>query len=162
MKKFFQNSFKNYSFEFFQDEKIPDLNLVTCVFAFVKSEWKIFLTKNHRWWELPWWHIEEWENLEEALQREMREEIWVSVKNQKFFWYKKNTNFEKTKNRNWWFYPFSNSYILFYVCDLDEENLKIECKDTLEYWKFSYDECLELVDEDNKKIIKIIYKNKWI
>jgi len=38
MKKFFENSFKNYSFEFFQDEKIPDLDLVTCVFALVRSE----------------------------------------------------------------------------------------------------------------------------
>lgn len=161
MKKFFQNSFKHYSFEFIQDKNIPDLDLVTCVFAFVKSEWKIFLTKNHRWWELPWWHIEKWESLENALQREMKEEIWATVKNIKFFWYKKIINFEKIKNREWWFYPFPNSYILFYVCDLDEKNVKIDCEDTLDYWEFDLEKALDLVDEDNKKIIEIIYKYKF-
>jgi len=158
MKKHFKSTYSEYSWEFFQDEKIPDSDLITCVFAVVKYNWKFFLTKNHRWWELPWWHIEKWENLKECLDREMMEEIWVKVDNEKFFWYKKITNFEKTKNRDWWYYPFPNSYIVFYVCDAVCTNSKIFCPDTLDYWLFSYDEVLKKADEDNRKIFEIIVK----
>ena len=156
MKKYFKNFFKHYSFEFIQDKKIPDLDLTTCVFALVKYNWKFFLTKNHRWWELPWWHIEKLENLKECLDREMMEEVWVKVDNEKFFWYKKITNFKETKDRDWGFYPFPNSYIVFYECDAVCLDSKISCPDTLDYWLFDLDEIFEMVNEDNKKIIKIM------
>jgi len=158
MKSHFKSTYSDYAWEFIQDKNIPDLELITCVFALVKYKWKFFLTKNHRWWELPWWHIEKWENLKECLDREMMEEIWVKIENEKFFWYKKITNFEKVKNRDWWFYPFPNSYIIFYICDATCTNSKIFCPDTLDYWLFDYDEVLEMVDEDNKRIFEIMCK----
>lgn len=115
MKKIFETSYEKYSFEFILDENFPDRELVTCVFCLLQNEnGDIWLTKNHRWWELPGGHIEPWEDYETALQREIVEEVWVEATDFQFQGYKKITNFEKTPNRHGGYYPFPYSYILFF------------------------------------------------
>ena len=123
-------------------------------------EWKIYLTKNHRGWELPWGHIEKSENFDEALDREMAEEIWTKIKTKKLFGYKKYKNYEKVKNRDWGFYPFPYSYILFYIWKATWENYKIDCPDILDYGLFTIEEALKKVESEwTRKIIEIMSKN---
>jgi ADP-ribose pyrophosphatase YjhB (NUDIX family) len=54
--------------------------------VFLHKDWKLFVarradTKKLLPWvyELPWWHIEFWESIEEWLRREMREEFHIAV-----------------------------------------------------------------------------------
>lgn len=157
MKVHFEKKYDKFSFEFIEDSNFPEKKLVTCVFALVKFEWKIYLTKNHRWWELPWWHIEWNETFDEALDREMWEEIWTKIENKKLWGYKKILNFKKTENRNGWFYPYPYSYILFYITEWTGDNYKIPCPDTIDYWLFTVEEALEKVNlGSNKNIINIL------
>lgn len=54
--------------------------LARCVLK--NKEWKILLVK-HKWkniWVLPWWHIENKENIYDAVKREIKEELWVDIK----------------------------------------------------------------------------------
>ncbi len=163
MKKYFEEKYEKFSYEFIKDKNFPEKKLVTCVFAMLKKSWKIYLTKNNRWWELPWWHIEKGENFDEALEREMNEEIGTWVKNKKLFWYKKYHNSETKKNRERGFYPFPNSYILFYIWEANWKNCKINCSDTLDYWLFSMEEALKMVEfEWTRKIIRIMIEEKNI
>lgn len=157
MKTHFKEEYSNAYYEFIETDEIPKKDLVTCVFAFVSYKWKVYLTKNHRGWELPWGHIETGENFDEALTREMSEEIWTTIKNKIFFGYKKYYNSEKIENRDWWFYPFPNSYIIFYIAEWTWEDKKIECPDTLDYWLFTIEEALEKVNSRwTKKILEVI------
>lgn len=162
MKKHFREDFENAFYEFYESEEGDDAipqELITCVFAFVRFEWKVYLTKNFRGWELPWWHVEKWENLDEALVRELKEEVWTTAKTKKLFWYKKYTNHKKLPNRDWWFYPFPYSYILFYICEWTGDDAKIECPDTLDYWLFSYEEALEKIGSRGTKKLFTIMKS---
>lgn len=46
------------------------------------KEWKILLVR-HKWkniWVMPWWHIENKENIYDAIKREIKEELWVNIK----------------------------------------------------------------------------------
>lgn len=46
------------------------------------SEWK-FLLVQHKWkddWVLPWWHIDEWEDIYKAIKREIKEELNLEIK----------------------------------------------------------------------------------
>lgn len=157
MKKYFTEEYEDYSYEFIKDNIYPNENLVTCIFAFVKFENKIYLTKNHRWWELPWWHIEKWESYNDALARELAEEIGTTIKTKTLFWYKKIINIKKVKNKDWNYYPFPNSYILFYICEWSWKKCKINCVDTIDYWLFSIKDAKEKMNFVwNRKIIWII------
>lgn len=159
MKKIFEASHEKYSFEFFLDNYLPQKDLITCVFAVVFGEEnKIWITKNHRGWELPWWHLEENETLEIALNREIKEEIWVDSGEYDLVWYKKILNFEKTKNRNGGFYPFPNSYILFFTAKSISEKKFSFCKDTIDSKLCTFDEAMEIITSENDKII---LKNIW-
>ena len=48
--------------------------------ALILNEDKQFLLiREEKWWELPWWWLEYWENPQECIKRELFEEMWVSV-----------------------------------------------------------------------------------
>lgn len=162
MKKIFSHFYKKYSFEFFLDENFPNLDLITFTFWVIFwEENKIWITKNHRGWELPGWHIEPGEDLETSLNRELKEELWVETWDYKLVWYKKITNFKKTKNRNWLFYPFPNSYIVFFIWKSLSEKKYSFCKDTIDSKLCSLEEALEIMDSENDKIIlKSIIENQ--
>lgn len=157
MKVHFKEEFKNAHYELCETDVFPEKGNVTCVFALLQFEWKIYLTKNRRGWELPGWHIEKWEDFDQALQREMQEEAWTRVKNKRLFWYKKYTNYEKVPNRDGGFYPFPHSYILIYIAESTWEDVKIDCPDTLDYGLFSIEEALEKIDSKwTRKILEIM------
>lgn len=118
-------------------------------FLKVKVRWviidnsKVFLCRLSTGWFycLPWWTLEKWETLEECLEREFIEELWVKpiiwdvIYTQQFFsknkettwidfWYKINNpddykNIDLSKTTHW----FELSEVWFY--DLDKiENYK--------------------------------------
>ncbi len=161
MKPIFSHTYTNYSYEFFLDANLPDKDLVTCVFCVLTDESsKIWLTKNHRGWELPGGHIEVWEDFESALKREMQEEIGVEADDFILKGYKKITNFEKTKNREGGFYPFPHSYILYFigksvskkVVPFPYEHDETEASDI-----FSLEEAYKIIDNPNNiEILKAI------
>jgi len=148
-----------YSFEFIEDSTLPEEDLITCSFWFIKSWDKICLTKNYRWREFPGWHKEKSENHIDTLHREIREEIWASISNIKQFGYKKITNKSRQKNREWWYYPFPHSYIVFFYATTDEINKELLCPESYDSGIFTYKEARELMSsEENKVILDYIYE----
>jgi ADP-ribose pyrophosphatase YjhB (NUDIX family) len=158
-KTYFTKDFWNgSSFDFIKTDELPPRELVTCVFALVHEKWKLHLTKNHRWWELPWGHIEKWENFGEALEREMAEEIGTWIKNPVLFWYKRYSNTQWTPNREGGFYPFPHSYILLYICESNGVENKTHCPDTLDFGLFSLEEALNKIKSSSTSdITKVLY-----
>jgi 8-oxo-dGTP pyrophosphatase MutT (NUDIX family) len=43
--------------------------------------------KDWEYYMIPWWWIEEWESPTQALKREIKEEVWVNIKNIIPLWY---------------------------------------------------------------------------
>ena len=51
--------------------------------TFLKNdEWKyLFIKHKEKWsWTLPWWHVDVWENVYDALKREIKEELNLEIK----------------------------------------------------------------------------------
>lgn len=54
--------------------------LARCILK--NKEWKVLLVR-HKWkniWTMPGWHIENKENIYDAVKREIKEELWVDIK----------------------------------------------------------------------------------
>ncbi len=49
------------------------------------AQWAYYMIfqAKHGHWVFPWWRVDAWETIEQALVREMKEEVWVDVRNQK-------------------------------------------------------------------------------
>lgn len=45
------------------------------------EDWKVLLVKHNDQgrWVLPWWHLESWETLYQAFEREIKEETWLDI-----------------------------------------------------------------------------------
>ena len=113
---------ENISWEFYLSDYLPKRELCSAVFALLKYDNKIVLTRTHRGWEMPGGHIENNETVEEALKRELTEEAGASLGKFKFIGYrkiiaKKPINDSKRKVH----YPFPISYIPHYIAIADTE-----------------------------------------
>ncbi len=147
---------KNLKWTFYLDEKLPPKHLISSVWAFAFYNDSILITKNHRWWEHPWWHIENWENIKEAIIREIKEEVWAQVKSMKNIWYFRLNPDYPIKRSDWTTYPFPHSYVPYYICECNEIG------------DFTWEEILETkqikisqIDNyqfSNKDVLKIILK----
>ena len=120
-----------WSWELILDNNLPEEKLITSVVSCCFYKDNILLTKNSRWWELAWWHIEEWENILQSLHREVKEEVWADIISEKYIWYYKLKPLRAIQRKNWEYYPFPYSYIPFYLCECD--NIQ----------KFTWDEILD-------------------
>lgn len=108
---------ENVSWEFYESSSIPEdkLCMSACWLFFHNNS--ALLVENKRWWEIPWWHREEWETIEETLLREMKEEIWIDLVEweYKVWWYRKVICKEPLENKSlWWYYP-STYYLVHYI-----------------------------------------------
>ena len=112
----------NIFWEFHLSSFFPKRNLCSAVFALVKYKDGIVLTKTYRGWEMPGGHIEKGETVEEALKRELLEEVGAYISKSKFIGYRKITAKkpipvdEKRKLS----YPFPISYIPCYIVYSDK------------------------------------------
>lgn len=63
-------------------ENIPNWFYRTSAKALILNEEKKFLlAREEKWWELPWWGLEYWENPKDWIKRELAEEMGITVKN---------------------------------------------------------------------------------
>ena len=63
-------------------EQIPNWFYRTSAKALILNEEKKFLlAREEKWWELPWWGLEYWENPQDWIKRELAEEMGITVKN---------------------------------------------------------------------------------
>jgi len=108
---------------------------------------KILLTHTQRWWEIPGWHTESWESLEQTTIREVREETWVllSEKDISLMWYMHITNtIPRFRKQTGDAYP-RISYILYYFCikKIPLIQTKPQGTDAISAWLFSFtDPCV--------------------
>jgi len=148
----------NLDWELILNNILPSKELISSVVSCCFYKDSILLTKTVRWWELPWWHIEEWENITQALHREVKEEVWADVISEKLLWHYKLNPDKPIKRSNWEYYPFPHSYIPFYICECD--NLS----------EFTWEEILEIklikiseIDNHqftNKESVKLLLKHR--
>ena len=109
--------------EFFIQKSLPDdyVALSTAVMWIPFVNGKLLLSKNHRWWEFPWWHIEPWETVYEALHRELHEEAGISsytIKSLHGVTHAINS-IDITNKATWTPYP-KHWYIPFFLIEADD------------------------------------------
>ena len=62
-------------------EQIPNWFYRTSAKALIlNNEKKFLLAREEKWWELPWWGLEYWENPQDWIKRELEEEMWIQAK----------------------------------------------------------------------------------
>ena len=67
-------------------------------------------------WSLPWWRIEEWEDMESATVRELKEETWLDVSKDslKFLW-TIQTTIQLDMNKPWTVWKYG-LFLNWYEC----------------------------------------------
>lgn len=116
--------------------KKSKINLVTSCKVVSYYDDKILLINNHRWRELPWWHLEIWETTEECAKREVYEESWYSVSNLKQYGYLKVTNTVRKINKvNGESYP-PISFVLYYTWNISKPHEQNKIFDSNCCWFF--------------------------
>ncbi len=123
--------------------------------TFLKNdEWKYILVKHNGkdYWTLPWWHVEEWENIYKAIKREIKEELNLEIK---ILWNKLGLKIENIKEKP---SPICTYKIEFINCEwkkiskleyiflstIKSGKIKIQDEEIEEYKFFTKDEILNL------------------
>lgn len=108
--------------EFYFDTTLPPTELTTAAIGIVKYGEHFIFTENHRGIEIPGWHIEPWETIEHALQREIAEETGAIIhKDYILVWYTKVYNKVKRPRRDGnWYYPFPYAYMAHFLTTAQE------------------------------------------
>lgn len=78
--KFKTNRNKNFNFTFKKlNFDFPENKVTSVAWIVFDDNWKILVVKLDRWFDLPWWHIKNWETVFEAIKREFLEEAFVEI-----------------------------------------------------------------------------------
>lgn len=120
----------------------------------IKNEkWDILLMYNDKYWtwNLPWWWLEHWEKIEECINREIQEELWVKIKNiyPEPLWF---ITSDKWLNKEM-------PWIWNLIYNIDLENFKFTKSDECEkIWFFNNDTIENInIPENVKLIFNLIY-----
>lgn len=108
--------------ELYQADRLPNPELCTAAFCVaVDSSNSVLLVKEDRGWGMPGGHIEDGEDILQALARECLEEAGFTPRQPRLFAYRKITASKPvthpTPGKQ---YPFPVSYIAYYLATLDE------------------------------------------
>jgi 8-oxo-dGTP diphosphatase len=87
---------KNINVIFYDIEQKSDLVRYTNIVCIYQWKWLLVRWKWKTTWELPWWHIEEWETSLYAAKRELYEETWINWVELKFLCSRKLDIFKKS------------------------------------------------------------------
>ncbi len=120
---------------------------------------KIAILSLRKWeyYMVPWWWIEQWENEEQAIKRELKEECGIEIKDIKILWYTQENRWEKVMSDIWTNWSWINlSY--WFVGRIDgqkwEPNLEPdEIEEQTETLRVDIDEAIKLFETtaiDNK------------
>lgn len=145
----------------------PDPNLCTAAFCVTTYQGLLVLVNNrHRGWEIPGGHIDEGEDLSQALVREVLEEGGVVIENPKMFGYKlilPSTPINH-RDREGKIYPFPRSYIPFYYAEaVDVLKTRLE-EDVVGVKLVGFNEAKRMLspEPNNDKVIEYLISSKLI
>lgn len=157
---------KNISWQFIPSTEQPKRELCTAVCCITTFDNKLLLVKNKRGWECPAGKIKGDESLEQAVSREVREETRAIIGIPQLFGYKKLTALEQVPrvDEPASFYPFPNSYVVFFYADVVAFSDEPLAKDVDEVKLASYHEAKELLAQGRqyKNVLEYLIQNKKI
>lgn len=138
---------ENISWQFIASKEQPPRELCTAVCCITTFENKLILVRNKRGWECPAGHIKVDESLEQAAMREVKEETRALTVAPQLFGHKKLTALERVRRIDdpTSFYPFPNSYVVFFYADATAFSNRPLAKDIEEVRLASYGEAKELL-----------------
>lgn len=126
--------------ELYHSDTLPEWAICTAVMGIALHDNKILLTQNHRWRELPGWHVELWETNEQALIREMKEEWWVDIIDYQLVGYRKIINLQNKLNKATWEYYPPVAYMPHYLVTIKNTILWVPCgEEILDCGRHDYD-----------------------
>lgn len=115
--------------------------------ALISHDRKILVLQSKNWeWVFPWWKIDVWEKWNDALEREINEEIW-----------KRNLQILSILEVDNWDYQWKSKFWVFFHCIADKVNDIILSNEHLDYKWVWYDE-LDNVNFFHNKMIDIAKK----
>lgn len=131
--------------KFIETKILPrDADIVSVCWIFFYKE-NVILIRNKRWWEIPGWHREFGETVEQTLVREMKEEIWIlpAQYTYQFYWYREIINKDSIFNETLGtIYP-NPYYMLHYIGVVDRPTFFATWNDVFESSFFTLDEVKE-------------------
>ncbi len=112
--------------------------------AFIEKDWKVLLVMCPKFKVMRplWWRVAWWENIEETLKREMKEEAWIDVINQVFLWWWEDKQYRYASNEE-----LSRLIMYFYVKTDQELHFDM---DEVEYPMW-YTSAKQISDLNNKE-----------
>jgi len=113
-----------------RDQMFPEPTVGALI---VNKDGKILLAKSHKWFDkytLPGGHIEIGETMEEALKREVKEEVGLDVEVGEFLTMQEAIfSQEFFKKRHFIFFDF--------LCRIDDQSVKLDQKELQDYiWEY--------------------------
>lgn len=145
---------KDSKWEFYLSSTLPGKKLCSAVFGIPKTRNGFLLTKTSRGWELPGGHIEENEEIIDALKREVSEEVGLNIERFIIYGYRKIITSKILYNKEKKSYPYPLSYIPHFLIGSDLEIKKPTGQEVLGNG-FFMNESMEVENSHIKEIIKI-------
>lgn len=152
--------------QFIISDREPDPALCTATFCVTIYNGELLLVNNKsRGWELPGGHLDEGEQLKDALEREILEESGAVIKDPQLFGYKKispkNPVRYKSTER---FYPYPHSYVPYYFAEASELFDAQPAVDIVEVKKVGLKEAKKLLTpgQSHDRIIEHLVRTKKV
>ena len=109
---------------FYNIEQEGSLVWFTNIVCLYQWKWVLVRGKWKTTWELPWWHIENWETSLAAAKRELYEETWITWVELSFLCSRKLQKLDKEISYYWNVY-ITNTLELWQLPESEIEEVKI-------------------------------------